>query len=134
MNHERVNSVLRALITNLLNTGNYKKRDICVATFGGGSSPQFEHFVKGSDVGINPLSRIFESFGYELEIVAIPKDSNDASLDKGVETLDEEFIKDCTKSLTEYLNNIESTSTPRGSVSKVFSDKADNLLKNILNQ
>ena len=132
MNHEKVNSILRALVLNLLKTGKYKKRDICIATFGGGSSPQFEHFLKGSDVGIRPLLRIFESFGYELEIVPVPKEVDDARTSKSLETLDSEFIADSRKSLIDYLDSLEPGTSTRGSVSKVFVEKADEILNDLL--
>ena len=133
MNHVELNDFLRELLSDLLKTGQYKKRDVCVATFGGGSSPQFEHFLKGSNVGINPLTRLFDSFGYDLQIVPIPKDSKDEALtNKSVQVLDIEFINDCKKSLIEYLNS-DKIKTTRGSVSKVFEKTADNLLKDILN-
>ena len=133
MDHVELNNILRQLVVDLLATGKYKKRDIVVATLGGGSSPQFEHFLKGSDVGIKPLTRLFESFGYELEIVPVPKENSEEALTKkSVRMLDKEFVDDCKKSLTSYLDSEEAKTAVRGSVSKVFEDVADNILKDII--
>ena len=130
MNHENLNILLRTIIQDLLNTGKYKKRDVVVATFGGGSSPQFEHFIKGSNVGINPLSRVFESSGYDLHVVPVPKNSKEAQ-NKTIKELDDDFVKDFTESLTNYLDSADKTAV-RGSVSKVFENVAENILKDIL--
>ena len=103
MKTEEMNIMLRVAFQELID-GGYKKRHICSLTLGAQSEPQFEGFIQGKDFGVKPLERILNAFGYDLLLIAIPKDDEESS--RNINETNINFISTCKNKLTEYfLNN-----------------------------
>ena len=124
MKASELNVTIREMFHQLIND-NYKKHPICAATLGQHASPQFEKFLKGSDLGVKPMERLVDGLGFDLLLV--PVRNEDKATMKVVETACSNFITDARKDLIEYLEerqNAPRASTGSGSVAKAFKEAA----------
>jgi len=105
MQVEQLNDILRITINNLIDDG-YKKSSICGVTLGTQSTPHFQRFINGYDLGVKPLSRIVDGFGYDLQLVCVPKkDKNEINeVSNNIYKLNENFIQSAQTALKNYLN------------------------------
>jgi hypothetical protein len=132
MLHGEINELLRMVIDQLEKDG-YKRRDMCNLTLGNQCGPMFSEFMKGKDLGVKPLSRIIDAFGYDLHLVPIPKKSNveTASL---VDTTTRDFIENCKIAMIGNLDNADAVSKAKNKVSAVFEEIGQDLLKEALGE
>jgi hypothetical protein len=127
---QETNDLLRMIFDQLEKDG-YKKKDMCNLTLGNQCSPMFNEFVKGKDLGIKPLSRMFEPFGYELHLVPVPKKGTDAETSTLLEKLKTDFIETCKFAMIENLDNEAIISKARNKVTGIFKEVQDDLLAQV---
>lgn len=108
MTYEKLNEFMRDIFRQLIDDG-FTKRRICSLTLGNQSEPQFEQFLQGKNVGIKPITRLFNAFNLEAQIVLIPKD--DEKMKNYIEEHNLNTIRKCQEILLNYLN--EDLSRPR---------------------
>lgn len=94
-----LNSLIRNEIKELVEEQGFRKKPICDVTLGRQAQPQFEQFIRGTDLGMKPLERFIEGFGYELIVVPIKK---------GNGTEEDIFQEYCTKFLVSMNDDLQS--------------------------
>jgi len=114
MKQEEFNNQLRDIFTTLINDG-FKKSGICQRVLGNQRLVQFDTFLKGTDLGIKPLMKMIESFGYELHLVPIRNE--DTELINKIEEITEEFSEYAHIMLNESLTD-DVTNSSRKSQTK----------------
>lgn len=105
MTSQELNSALRYLIEEALSKG-FKKYHICSLTLGSQSQPQLDTFLKGTDLGFRPLTRIISSFGYELRLVPVPKNDPTGEINKQIEFICDDFLINAQTILYKALKNM----------------------------
>lgn len=102
MKVHNLNVIIREVIASLIKDG-YKKKPLCDGTLGSQSSPQFDRFLKGTDLGIKPLERLLDGLGYEAFVIPVQK--NDMAMAKWAEDMMSSFTSDIKHQLVNYLEN-----------------------------
>ena len=102
MNISQLNITLREIINQLISDG-FGKKALSDMTVGQQSYPQFDRFVKGTDLGIKPLGRIIDGYGYNLLTIPIKKDDHESM--KVINDLVKDFDKELVTDLKEFLEN-----------------------------
>jgi len=102
MKISQLNTTLRELIKQLENDG-FGKKALCDTTLGQQAYPQFDRFIKGTDLGIRPLERVLDGYGYDL--LTIPVKKGDADSLKVIEGLISNFVPELLADLKEFLEN-----------------------------
>jgi hypothetical protein len=100
---EGLNGLIREFFRSLEGDG-YGEQEICSVTMGAQARPTYDNFVKHEkNLGIKPLSRIFDNLGYDLHLVPIKKDDSDKSQNYHETTM--EFITDSNLELRHFFEN-----------------------------
>lgn len=101
MDYKATNSFLRDFLLDIINKG-YSSNKLCYLLLGQQSLGQFKTFLdEGTDLGIKPLNRMFNSVGYELSLVPVKKGSE---LPDSSKELWNNWYEDTGKSIVEFLN------------------------------
>ena len=131
MKIEDVNSILRETLNTLINSDGYKKNSICSLILGGQQSPMFTKFLLGSEFGIKPLSRIFNSMGCDLMIVPVPKNNTD--MQTFLKNTNLEFTQTLTNEIIKYMESDTNTNnTSKNSTESALQEYADGLIEQLL--
>lgn len=130
MNHQGLNSVIREMCNEIVESG-YKKNAICSVTMGNAYGAQFSKFLEGTDLGISPLNRFAEGLKYELLIV--PVKPEDEETKEQVKEICDKFVKDSKEKIINALENrtIIPRRTKNPETEKTIEHTIDNLLKDI---
>lgn len=123
------NELLRTFIKKLLNDG-HTKFQICSLTFGAQSCPQLEKFIDGIDLGVKPISRLLNNMGYDLHLVAVPKEDNDTS--NQLTEIDKLFFEAMKYLVAERLDNLENTPRTRKGRTSIIDSEISKFTEAIL--
>ena len=127
---EELNEVTRQMYAELIDRG-FKKFPMAEVTLGKSFSPQFNKFIEGDDLGLNPLTRMFNGLGGKLHIV--PAKEGDSEFEKIIEKQYRSFLETSKNDLIDHIenrpdpkrNNINNTNN------KVYSNIVDELLDDL---
>ena len=131
MKFEECNLLIRNIISDLISDG-YKKNQICSVTLGGQRYAQMENFLKGSNLGVKPLSRIIETIGYDLMLVPIAK--TDVEKINFVNEITDDFIESFRHELIDFLENsdkMEQMRLKKRHCPKIISEATNEILKGL---
>lgn len=112
MDAKQLNQTLRDMFNNMIKSGT-NKRQLSMFTLGANNVAQFDKFIKGTDLGIKPLSRIMEAFGYKLHLVPLPESENHRT--EEVDGMTREFFEACSYALSSSLEEYTSRKASNGS-------------------
>lgn len=127
MTSEDLNQIIRELFTKLIDSG-YKKLPICNVTLGQNFSPQFDKFIKGTDLGLGPLTRILDGLGHNMALVPVKDD--DKEFKQQIQKKYQEFIGEANTDLIDFLEN-RTTPQRTATVSKYVEGEVDDLINEI---
>lgn len=96
------NTIVRELLKKLVQKG-YPKHPMCAATLGAAANPQFDRFMKGTDLGAIPMGRLVDGLGYELCVIPVKQGDTDAKA--YIEQCASAFLGDAETTLVEHLEN-----------------------------
>lgn len=101
MNIGELNAGMRDFFKKLEEDG-HNKNALCKITLGPSFTPQFTKFMNGTDLGLNPLTRMFQGLGFDIHIV--PVKQGDTSIN---DIFDNQFMQvlDVESNITSFLNN-----------------------------
>jgi len=105
-----LNKVLREMFLDLMKNGAVK-RQLAMFTLGANNVVQFDKFLNGQDLGIKPLSRMIEAFGYKLHLVPLPENENHRT--EELENITREFLNSCSFALASSIEEYEKTKSER---------------------
>lgn len=125
MRIDELNSMLREMFKQFVDNG-YKKHPICSVTLGDTFGPQFTNFLNGNDLGLGPLTRIIENLGYEIHLVPVSNDDQEAQT--LIQDRANNFVREISSDLKDFLDNRQPKS---GKVSQAFDNEIQELMSEI---
>lgn len=132
MKAAEMNLVLRTMFQQLIDEG-YRNHTLCCCTLGNMSTPLFVKFMNGTDLGIKPLERMLQGFGYTLKLV--PVKPEDIDTNKNLDEISSEFITNAKTMLVEYMDKNRQTSSrvPRGDgkIGQMFDQEMDDIFQDL---
>ena len=103
MDLDKFNAELRAILDNL-NQDGYSLNAISKVTFGANRVDQLTKFIKGRDLSGNPIRRMFEDFGFKINIIPIHK--NNIEDQEKIDKLTYDMLDALQMSMVNYLETL----------------------------
>jgi len=102
MRSDEFNANLRNIFRNLESDG-FISNHISGATFGQNRMDMYKEFMNGRDIGLKPLSNIFDAMGFDFCLVPVLK--NDRKMKEKLSEMSDEALTITYSILLKYLEN-----------------------------